>query len=1149
MFVTAFLGKSHRSLSLGFSLILLGFPAEPYLLFAAWPLSSKSAPYASQEEEEMFRAASQMYQETTRDKIAAIEAYERFLKRFPSSPRAADAEFMVGEAYFEHALAILKEEESAKKTSPERLLAPRNAAALEALRSAREAFQTVVDKYAKSGLAASAQYRLGEVAYNRKAWPEAVEEFRRIEKDFSKTYIVPESWIGIVYADLALEQFSQAEANLFLLGETYPHYLKEPAVLYAQGIVQLKKGNYAAAEEHLSRVKIPEAVYYLGKSYLLSNRPYLAASTFEKMGETYPQAELKAEADFFIADAFFLAKDYEGALAKYERFLIRHPDSHLKVAAEYRIGAAFFKKGDHVKARAQFDELLKKYPKDFFAPLAQYFIGESHLEQARASERQGGAVGFLPPFVAAPSVATDHVREALFAYTKVITQFPETVRVSSQAHYKLAWTQHQVGDFNQAAQTCANFLTLYPQDALAKNVYLVLGNALKAMKKQSEAVTAFQRVLDLAPGSEIAEQALFSILQSQLELKNYYSILTSYQFIFRHLPPSQSKWRSLSFLYAAEAYLALNQVDQALDIYDMILKVYPDDLAAYYSLDGLAWSHTFKGDDDKALEYRRRLKELVARESSKVTASSFGINELGIADSLYNQKLYNDAYELYEKFAKENPLHPGAATALHKAATSLYHLKYFSQAVETWRKLERDYPKSKEAPQAAYQVGDVLFRGGKYAEASAAYQRILETYSDSPQLPFAYLRIAYCGFNAKNDVKTLEDAKRLLLKFPASSEATDALDLMEAVFDRSPQLDFREILRSIASMSPDRKVQGATLFRLGRRLFEKKDYAGAASEFQRFSVEHTAHADLGRAQFYLGEALFLQGKSELASQAYERFLANFPKGEETALALFHLAGSHYNLKNYEAAAKSYEDLLKDYPDSTYVKAARFNLALSYRSLGKTELAEEAYAGYAQHAGAADKAGLDALWQVFYLKRERRDHEGALQVLQDIRRAPQAGADALVEAGYREGETYTTLGRTEEAAAAYEKVRAMKPAASPFRLQSLIRLGEYYERVSDPGRAIVVYDDLGRSATDPQLARSAQGRAAALRKSGAQPKTAPSPQPPPGAPPPGTPKKGGALKPKSKTPDKTKKDKMQLPGMDGGLDDLMNELKPPSEGVN
>ncbi len=1004
-------------------------------------------------EEELFQSASQLYQETKRDKTAAIEAFERFVKTFPSSVRSDDAHFMIGQGYMEQALAVLRAEASAKKSSSARVLAPRNSAALSYLESAKDAFQTVIDRYRKGTLASSAQYRLGEVLYNQKDWNGAIEAFKQVEKRHPKSYLIPESWMGILYANLALEQFSQAEANLFLLGETYPNYLKTPEVLYVQGLISLHKGDYAAAEKALTRVQTPEAQFYLGKTYLLSKKPFLAASAFERLVRDYPETELKEEADFFTGDSFFLAKDYDGAIAKYQRFLSRYPDSRLKVSALYRIGSSHFQKGNFVDARSSFQSVLDRYPQDFFAPLSQYFIAESYL-------------------------VNDQMREALFAYTKVITQYPETIRISPLAHYKLAWTQFQVSDYAQAIQTCQNFLALYPTNALAKNVYLVQGNALLALNRNAEAVSAFQRIIDLSPTSEIAEQALFSILQAQHKMKNYESILTSYQFIFRHLPPSQSKWRSLSYLYAAEAYLALNQVDEAKAIYEMLLKVYPNDTAAFYAQDGLAWAYSLKGEDARALEERHKLQDMLAAVTSTFTFT--GLNQLGIADSMYNQKNYEEAYQLYDKFARENPGSSSASTALYRSGMSLYHLRYYTQAIETWQRLIQNYPKAKEAQQAVYQVADTLFRGQKYPEAIAAYKGIIEKYPDSPQLPLAYLRIVNASFNRKDDPATIREASTLLGRFPNAPEVNDALDLMEAVFDRSPQLDFKPVFAAIIAAKPHSSLAADAQFRLARRLLDLKKYAEAAAEFQQFSVEYTDNPQLPKAQFLLAESYFAQGKHREAVPSYQRFLNNFARSDDTPRALFHLASAYYSLKEYQPAAEYYQRLLEEYPGSEHAQATQFNLALCYKALGKLDSAQEAYTRYAAVVGSGDKMGQASLWEVFNIQKDRKDYDGALDTLRRIEEAPNRPAETALETAYRAGEVYALMNRTEAALGQWEKLRPMRPAANPFRLQAMIKLAEAYEKAEDPARAAQVYQDLAQNAGG-QIAAAAKERAAAMIK--------------------------------------------------------------------
>lgn len=1026
------------------------------VLLSALPASAARPERPNKEEDEYFNSASQLFGDPSRDKAAAIDAYERFLSRFPDSPRAGDAQFMLGEGYLDQALKILKNESDSKKSSASRLLAPKNTAAIQAIQSAEQAFRKVIDRYRKAdgGLRSSAQYRLGETAYDAKDWGKAIEEWRKVEKDFPKSYLVPEAWMGIIFANLALEQFSQAEANLFLLGETFPHYLKVPEVLYVQGIISLHKGDYSNAEKALSLVKTAEAQFYLGKTYLLSKRPYLAAAAFERLTREYPDSVLIEETEFFIGDSFFLAKDFDGAITKYQRFLAKYADSPLRVSALFRIGSSQFQKGDYVEARAHFQSVIDRYPRDFFAPLAQYFIAESYL------------------------VAEQH-RDALFAYTKVITQYPETIRISPLAHYKLAWVQAQVGDHAQAAQTCRNFLSLYPTNTLAKNVYIIMANSLLAMKRYDDAVTSFQRIIDLAPTSDIAEQALFSILKTQHDLKRYNAILTSYQFIFRHLPPSQSHWRSLSYLYAAEAYLNMNRVDEAKAIYEMVLKVYPHEQAAFYAQDGLAWTYQMLGDDEMALDMRHKLTEMLSLARSSFSFS--GANQLGIADSMYNQKQYEEAFQLYDKFVKESPQAKQAAQSQYRAGMCLYHLRYYTQAIEAWTKLRDGYPNAPETVRAEYQIGDTMFRAQKYEDAQGQYRRIIEKYKDSDQLPLAYLRVAMSAFNAKDDAGTLKGALALVQRFPSAPEATDALDLMEAVYDRNASADFRSSLRAVVEAAPRTATAGEAQFRIGRRLFEGKKFADAAEEFQRFSVDFTGNPKLKKAQFLLAESYFNAEKHAEAVRAYERFLENFPISDDTPLALFHLASSHYALKDFEPAARNYQRLIDEFGSSEYAKAALYNLALAYKATGKLDRAEESYRRYATMA-AGDSSAKEALWELLAIQKERKDFGAALQT---IERIVAAGADpeTQIEAAYRKGEVLLMMDRRDEAMESWEGLVALSPKNSAYRLQGLIQLGEEYEKRKEDCDASAVYEDIARNSPQANVAQAARQRGQALKASG------------------------------------------------------------------
>lgn len=988
------------------------------------------------------------------DKIAAAKACERFLEEHPSGPRSNDARFLAGEAYLGYALSMM--EIKGKGAGAYKKEAARNAVVNVAFGQAREAFENVAQRSHKGALAASARHRMGEIAYAQGHWREAAAEFGRAASGFPDGYLLPESLLAAAAAELAQGNLGSAQAALLALAQRFPARSARPDAVYVSGLASLYNREFDRAVEVLSRVKTAEAAYSLGKAHLLALRPYQAAAAWERLLEEHPASSLREQAEFDIADAYLRAKDYGGALEKYRKFRSGRPASELAPAALYREAGTLLKLGEHGKARAAFQGFLDRYPEHALAPPALYLAGAAHLAAGQARE----AAGVL-------SVAA--------------SKYPDDPRVAARAGYKLALALDAAGDSKEAARACREFLARHPGHALTADVYFLMGSVLGKTGDVEAAVASFQRLIDLAPASPLAEQALFSILKIKAEAGDHLFILSYYPFALRQAPASVSLWRGLCDLYFAEALLAAERGDEAQDAFESILKLHSSDLPAYHALEGLMWLHSVKGEDAKAAAYGDKLKDLSARSDFKPRAGAALAMELAMAENLYRRKNYEAAQGIFERFATDNPDAPEAPSALHKAAQCLYHLRYYSQAVETWRLVESRYPVSQEAGQAAFLAADTLFRAQKYAEASAAYKSISERRPGDPRLPLAYLRLAQASFNAGRDSETVEQSREVLGRFPDQPEASDALDLLEAALDRSPSLDFEAVLRSVLAKTREPQRLGDLRLSLGRRLLEKKAYREASEEFRRFSLENAAHPGLAKAQFYLGEANFQQGLFEESSRIYERLLDNFGASEDAELALFRLATCRYNLTDHASAAKRFAQFLDSHPDSAYAGPARFNLGLAYRSVGKLDQAEEALSRYAREARADDAVARGALWQLFEIRQDRRDFPGSLKTLEELRARLKDGDEPWAETLYREGEVRAAMDDAAGAVQAWERLRLTQPAGNPFRLQGLLRLGERYSGAQQAALAAAVYDDLAVSAPDPKMARAAAENASALKK--------------------------------------------------------------------
>jgi TolA-binding protein len=1024
------------------------------LIFPALPAGAQQLSQLS-EDEAAFRSLTALYTSAA-DRAAVVDSLQKFIKQYPKSQRAADARFMQGEAHMAKGLELLRQEKLSKMSSSDRVLSGANPAVLDELNAAVAAYKATIDDYSKSGLEASSQHRIGEAYYNMGDWERSLKEFSRTEDKYPKSYIVPESLLGAVYADIALERYQEAQATLFRLEETYLPYAREPSVVFAKAVIELNRKNYPAAQKLFGQLSTPEARFFLGKAYLYDGKNYVAASVFQKLLKDFPNADFREEAEFLSADSFFHAGDYDGAISKYQDFLKNYPDSKLRSAAVFRIGASQFNKKDYPSARSNFQAVIDRDPRDFFAPYAQFFIAESFLENKQT-------------------------RDALFAYTKVTTSYGGS-QVAPASGYKLAWCQYLLGDYLQAAHSLENFLALYPSHALAKDAYYLKGAALLELKKPDEAVRSFQSAVDLAPSSDVAEQALFMILRTEYERGNYNSILTSYQFIFKHLPPAGSKWRAFSLLYVAEAYMAMNLTDDARNIYTTIARIYPNDVSAMYAQDGLVWCLALAGDTEGAARAREKLKTLQAQFADAEQPT--GADAMALADSNFNGKEFEKAYQMYDAFAADHPQDAYAPTALYRAGLSLYRLRYYSQAVETWSRLSKGYPQAPETELADFQIADTWFRAQKYADAAGAYEAIISKYPKSGKLPLAWLRLAQVHYNLKQDALALDQAKTAVSSYPDAPEAVDAFDLAEAVFDRAPALDFKAWFNALAAREPEDKTSGEALFRLGRRLFDKKNYADAIETLKKFSVDYIDHPEIKDAQFYLGESYFQTGDMDDAASVFDRFTRNYPDSKENPVALFRLGNADYNLKKYDAAAVAYAKLADLYPASEYIKPALFNLALCYKDTGDNDKAEETYRRYYDLTAKTDDA-LAALWEIFNIEKARGDLSGSLKTLGQIYGEASGKEDGL-EAMYYMGEMNYDNQQADEAREDWERLAQQKPPSSAWRLQGLVKLGEIYEGEKNYQEAAKVYQDIARNSGKPDVAKAAAERARSLDAMARQP---------------------------------------------------------------
>lgn len=116
---------------------------------------------------------------------------------------------------------------------------------------------------------------------------------------------------------------------------------------------------------------------------------------------------------------------------------------------------------------------------------------------------------------------------------------PQGVQASDpqeQAAYDSAIDQFRTGQYKEASDALAGFISAYPNSALAPTAQFYLGSSRYALKDYRGAITQMQTLVKAAPNNARAPDALLVIAGSQIESNNRAGAKTTLQQLVRDYP-------------------------------------------------------------------------------------------------------------------------------------------------------------------------------------------------------------------------------------------------------------------------------------------------------------------------------------------------------------------------------------------------------------------------------------------------------------------------------------------------------------------------------------------------------------------------------------------------------------------------------------
>ena len=661
-----------------------------------------------------------------------------------------------------------------------------------------------------------------------------------------------------------------------------------------------------------------------------------------------------------------------------------------RAAEAYDEARALFDGALYGAAERAFEAYRERYPESPHAPEALFLQAEAALATA---DGDGAA--------------------ALFAQFE--TAYPASP-LAPEARLALGRYYYATGEYDRAEDALLAALERPgPPDRTAQAAYL-LGQTALRQERPAAAEDAFARAA--AADTPTAPAALYALGTVRVEGGDWGGAAEAFEALADRYPASDEN--ATVRLGLAEAYLRAGRLDEA-------------------AAEAAARRPALAGDDAERaalLEGETRLRlgqtaEAAAALDAVPEGSRYGDRaRLAAGRAAYADNALDRAVDAFAGAG-------GAETAVgHEAAyyrgLALKRAGRLGEAEAALAAAAERRPDGAYADAALLELGLLRYERRRYAEAAGAFDGLLGAY---PQSPYAGEAARMLGesYAALGDAARAREAFAQAESLGTASAETRAEVAFQDAYARFRARDYPAAvpaLLAVAEADPGGPRAGEALFWAGEAAFQAGEYARAEGVLRDFLARFPDHRQATAGRYVLAWTHFKRRDYAAAATAFERFLSAYQRSAESvpyyADALLRLGDSYYALGRYEEARQVYARVPAATPERQGGDYALYQTAQAFGSQGRTDDALGAYARLLAEYPQSELYA-QALVARAALQAARGDYDPAVEDYERVlRERPRSDAAARALLGV--GDVRANQERYEDAEAAYRAVLQRYPAS-------------------------------------------------------------------------------------------------------------------------
>jgi TolA-binding protein len=765
---------------------------------------------------------------------------------------------------------------------------------------------------------------------------------------------------------------------------SFDHLLLE----YERGLELYEKQLYGAAkdqfEQAIERVEDQDSEISANAHFYVAN---CALQLFHKDAEfllknfirNYSTSPRVPEAWFLLGNYNYRKKDWDDAIKYYEQIISpRYLSEPERSEYLFKKGYAYFQEERMEDAADQFFQMnnassvyyapgvyylahINYAQAKYAAALKQFQSLESHPQFGEVvpyyivqiyhfQEEFDNVVSYGQPFLGNEGVKRKAeiarlVGEAFYneeAYAEAVP-FLETFMQSRLAkekedYYVMGYAYYKAGQYDEAAEQFSKIS--YAEDELGQNASYHLGETYLKADKKSYARNAYRSASQMTFDPKLTEDALFKFAQLSYELSYdpYDGAIEAFKAYIDRYPNTERTQQA--FDYLVNIYLTSKNYDAALES----IESYEDpDIRLKEAYQRIAFNKGVSLYQDRlyrdAINYFE--KSLKYPQSKRFTAEA----SYWIAEAQYNRGEFDEAIKSYQEYIYT----PGAVLtpyfnlANYNIGYAYFQRDQFSEATSWFRRFT-SYSKEKDAVKlndAELRIGDAYFMLNEYPTAFDYYDKAVKR--GKTDQDYALYQLGMTQGLMKNLKAKLVSLEKLTKEFPESHYLDAAYYEIGRVYialnDEDKAL---ENLNKVVNDFPGSSYVRKALVSIGQTYYNRQDDEKALETFLSIINQYTTYDDTREALIGVQNIYSDQGKVD----QYEALISSLDYVNISEMALdsinYEAAEVQYFNGQCKEAVAAFDKYLNRFEKGIFSLNARFYRAECLFRMGQEEQALEDY---------------------------------------------------------------------------------------------------------------------------------------------------------------------------------------------------------------